>query len=240
MMWRMVRIALLVGLLGSSIGCAFGQHLPYHQTVPRFAEDVPDSVALAVEDERPSVVMGGRPDFVGLSRGGFGHPFDVTTTSGQPLARDFAASIRAGFEAAGCKVTPVTVANGTRPEQVARILSRVGTDRLLVVKIIAWKSDTLVRTALDYELRARAFGPSGEPIGAAAVISGHDVLGGNPIAPFGVAETEVPRAYRATLERILNHPGIVRGLTDPVAGRPVPPAPPSPASEPIVVPAPDS
>jgi hypothetical protein len=133
----------------------------------------------------------------------------------------------------------VTVANGTRPDQVARILSRVGTDRLLVVKIIAWKSDTLVRTALDYELRARAFGPSGEPIGTAAVISGRDVLGGNFIAPFGVAETEVPRAYRAKLERILNDPGIVRALTDPIARRPAPAAPP-PASEPVVTPAPDS
>jgi hypothetical protein len=242
-MRQMARGVLLVGWLASLVGCAFGKHLPYHQTVPRVVHGAPIPVALAVEDERPSVLMGGRPDFVGVSRGGFGNPFDVTTTSGQALARDFAASIRAGLEAAGYRVIPVTVANGTRPDQVARIVGRTGADRLLAIKIVAWKSDTLVQTSLDFELRARAFGASGQPLGGAAIVSGHEVLGGNFVDPFGHAETAVPPLYRAKLEQLLNHPGLVRGLTAPVAPAPPPSPPPSdapPDAEPVVIPAPDT
>jgi hypothetical protein len=217
-------------------GCAFGKHLAYDQTVPRVVQGAPMSLALAVEDERPSVLMGGRPDFVGVSRGGFGNPFDVTTASGQALARDFAASIRAGLEAAGYRVIPVTVSNGTRPDQVARLLGHAGAERLLAIKIVAWKSDTLVHTSVDFELRARAFGAAGQPLGSAAVVSGREVLGGDFISPFGHAEAVVPRLYRAKLEQLLNHPGIVRGLTATATSAPAPPPP----DEPVVVPAPDS
>lgn len=64
------------------------------------------TVAVATHDQRPYVVGGNKkPNFVGLSRGGYGNPFDVVTVSGNPLADGFSESISRSLAARGFKTS---------------------------------------------------------------------------------------------------------------------------------------
>ena len=126
---------LFVGFTVALTGCPWGQKYPYHLAQPFVEQGRAMSIALAVDDQRVSVNAGGRPDFVGVARDGYGKTYDIATESGQPLAADFTVSIRRGLEAAGYRVTPVRVPDRSRPEIVVRQLAQTGAERLLAVRI---------------------------------------------------------------------------------------------------------
>jgi len=172
-------------------------------------------------------------------RGGFGNPFDVTTASGQPLASDFTADIRRGLQRSGYQVTPVTVMAGSRPEYAIGRLAKTGAQRLLLVQIDAWKSDTFSGTQLFYGLRMQVYDPQGLLLARAAT-SGRDNVGANFIDPAGHAETSLPRILALKLELLLNDRSIARALKVAAPPPAETPTPEPPAAEPTVTPAPDS
>ena len=192
-------------------GCAYGRRYAYHLGSPMVEQGRAMSIALAVQDQRDSVNAGGRTDFVGVFRGGFGNSFDVTTASGQPLAADFAVSIQRGLEAAGYRVTPVPVMDRARAEIVARALAKTNADRLMAVTIDVWHSDTLSRSWLHYGVRLRVLDAGGRELGRAAV-SGSDVVGGHAPRADNFVEIALPAAYVRKLETLLNDPAVKRAL----------------------------
>ena len=233
-MTRLLRTiaVVFVGALAAS-GCAFGHHHAYHLGSPAVGRGSL-SVALFVGDARDSVLMGGDPAVVGVSRGGFGNPFDVITASDQPLADDLAVSIRRGLEAAGYRVIPVRAPPRAREETVVGALARAGAERLLFFEIAEWKSDTLMRTRFNYDVTLRVYDAQGRKIGRARVADS-DVLGN---------EMNVEKIYVRKLEGLLNDYTIRRALTPtpPVPESAPPPAPAatSPADAPSVTPVPAS
>lgn len=233
------KVAATLGCALAISGCAVGRKIAYdgNPRMPRGSL----SVALAVQDQRAYVLSGvKRANFVGLQRGGFGNPFDVTTASGQALADDFVTSIRRGLQRAGYRVLPVPVSGRASPAQVQDALAKTGAERGLLFVIQEWKTDTQMQTALYYGLILRVFDAGGQELGR-AVISGNDTLGGSFMDPAGHAEEVVPHAYNHKLEQLLNDPSVVRALApSPVA--PPPPAPPMtpPADAPSVTPVPAS
>jgi hypothetical protein len=235
---RLQTTAAILGCALAMSGCAFGRKHAYdgNPRVPRGSL----SVALAVQDQRAYVLSGAKgANFVGLQRGGFGNPFDVTTASGQPLADDFVTSIRRGLQRAGYRVLPVPVSDRASPAQVQDALARTGAERGLVFLIQEWKADTQMQTALRYDVILRVFDGRGQELGR-AVIGGNDTLGGSFMDPAGHAEEVVPRAYNHKLEQLLNDPSIVRALAPaPAAPPPAAPTPP-PADAPSVTPVPAS
>ncbi len=89
---RLLPAVLLASMLG---GCAVGN--TYEYRLPRLPLSVQgnSAIGLAVTDQRPYILDGDKdPNFVGLQRGGYGNPFDVTTASGRPMAEDMALSSR--------------------------------------------------------------------------------------------------------------------------------------------------
>ena len=72
--WIILAVALFIG------GCAFGRTYSYSDApvnIPNAASGS-GAIALAVQDRRPYVLSGNKPQkFVGLMRGGFGNRFDV-------------------------------------------------------------------------------------------------------------------------------------------------------------------
>jgi hypothetical protein len=160
------------------------------------------SIALSVQDQRDVARVGGRTDFVGLSRAGFGNSFPVYTVSGQPLAIDFTTSIRRGLEAAGYRVIVVNQMDNARQEVVVRKLAKTGAERLMIVQISVWVSDTLVRTKLTHDVTMRVFDGRGEELGRAQLAD---------VAVFRW-ESEIEKAYVAKLERLLNDPSIAEAL----------------------------
>jgi hypothetical protein len=214
---------LLVGCVVAGSGCAFGHRHAYHQGTPFVAQRRSMSVALSVQDQRDPTMTGGRTDFVGLSRAGFGNAFPVYTVSGQPLANDFTTSIRRGLEAAGYWVTPVNETDRAPQEILVRTLAETGAERLLIVQIAAWKSDTFMRTKLTYDVMLRVFDARGQELGRTR-LADSDVL---------ASEREIERLYVAKLERLLNDYAIKRALGPaPPQSRPPPAAGAPPAAAP--------
>ena len=85
-MSRLLVIAAAFVALG---GCAIGNKYDYEVASIELPVVGTNEIGVAVVDRRPYVVSGDKqPDFVGLQRGGFGNPFDVTTKSGNPMAAD--------------------------------------------------------------------------------------------------------------------------------------------------------
>ena len=84
---KFIGLAFAASLLA---GCAQGQKIDYSG---RSFEATPvkegQTIALAVQDNRAAIKSGEKsPDFVGKQRDGWGIPYDVRTSSGQPLSSD--------------------------------------------------------------------------------------------------------------------------------------------------------
>jgi hypothetical protein len=196
------------------------------------AGDLP--VALAVHDERPYVVDGDKKaDFVGLSRGGFGNSFDVTTASERPLASDMAERFARSLSEAGYKVTVIPCDPRRAWADVLSDLAKTGAPRLVLVRMEEWKSDTYNSTALIYDMTVRVFDAQKQMIGISTV-NGRDDLGGDFMNPPSHAKSAVPPAYQKKLEELLNHPAIARALQPSLPpATPAPtPAPAAPATPP--------
>jgi hypothetical protein len=81
-------------------GCAVGQKFSYDNiTINLGSAGAIGNFSIAVLDFREYVKSGNKSEsFVGLSRGGFGNPFDVETRSGSALASEMAAAIAASLQ----------------------------------------------------------------------------------------------------------------------------------------------
>lgn len=206
---RLLFLSLLVA--SSASACAVGREQAFHTTSIQVSRSSSrSSVAIAVHDLRGEVVTGDKePDFVGLSRGGYGNPFDVTTASGAPLAEDFARTIARGLEAAGHRVQVVPIAHGVAPDQALAKLSHTRADCLLLVHIKRWKSDTYQTTGLEYDLEVVALDERAKPRGRARQ-HGRDYVGSSFWNPGAQAEAAIPKIFAQKLEALLNDPKIAR------------------------------
>lgn len=197
-------------------GCAAGREHVYNNRTLQVQPAAPAShwVAIAVHDRREEVVTGDKgPDFVGLSRGGWGNPFDVTTASDAPLADDMAASVANSMQRAGYKVRVVQVAPGDQPAQAASKLQQAGAQRVLMLRLDKWKSDTYQNTALHYDVDLLVLDAKGHAL-AHAQQRGDDNLGGSFWNPGGHADNAVIEAFQRKFELLLNDHNVVQALQE--------------------------
>jgi hypothetical protein len=230
---RFAPVVLLV-LAVASIGCAAGNHHAYDQGDVFLYDHGSGQVALAVQDCRPAVVSGEKtPDFVGLQRGGFGNPFDVTTESGQPLAEDATVGLRRSLMAAGYHVRPMSTVTSQSFRDVVEDLERTHAPRLLIVRINQWKADTAVKTGLEYNLTVDVMDGRGARL-ARATVRGRDDLGGSLLATPAHAKEVAPRAFWTKMTRLMNEDVVSKALTSAaaVASPDKSPAVPSPTAQP--------
>ena len=74
-------------------------------------------------DARPYVVSGNQPEsFAGLLRGGYGNPFDVSTATGNPVARDLRDALARGMRERGVEVLAVDTNAAAQPERARNAL----------------------------------------------------------------------------------------------------------------------
>ena len=164
----------LAAILG---GCAIGQQYSYSE-VPIAMGGVSSSgtVALGVQDQRSYVLSGNKSErFVGLQRGGFGNPFDVTTTSA-PLADEYRDAIARAMKARGIAVTPVTIPMRDTPSAARQKVLDAKARRAALVTMREWKSDTMMNTDLHYDVTLTVYDERGNQL-AASTIKGSDNLG---------------------------------------------------------------
>ena len=200
---RIVQICVAGFILG---GCAIGQRFSYQSAtvpMPRVASTVP--VAIAVQDKRSYIVSHNKPEsFVGLMRGGFGNPFDVNTTSGQPMAIEMREAIVNSMRAKGIDVKAVTVNPDDGAEKVQRALITTGAGKLVLVTLNEWKSDTMLSTALIYDVTVLVMNEKGAEL-ARVRSNGRDNIGPSP-------HNSVPPAFSRKFEALFDDEKIVQAL----------------------------
>ncbi|MDW3204654.1 MAG: hypothetical protein R8L07_03850 [Alphaproteobacteria bacterium] len=207
-MTRLFALISFIVLLG---GCAAGNTYQMDLDTVDTAVDTDKSVAVATVDLRPYIVSSDKtPDFVGLQRGGFGNPFDVLTTSTNPLAEDVTSTITKALARKGITATPVTTAPLTGVDETRSMLFDAGRDRSLLVTMFELKSDTFFNTALHYDLKVFVFDDQGNEL-ASKSFTGPDNLGNLGSMPSTVGEG-VSAEYGRKIAAILNSPEIIAAL----------------------------
>ena len=193
-------------------GCAVGNKHTYNDVNADISIAGNSTVAMATHDQRSYVQNGDKPaDFVGLQRGGFGNPFDITTVSGNSLAQDFTETIARSLASKGFQTTPVIVNYSDTAERVKTILLHTGAQRLMLLTLYEWKSDTYTNTALIYDARLEVFDENGKTI-AQKSISGRDDLGGSALNPPAYAKKAIPVAFKEKIEILLNDSDVSKAL----------------------------
>ena len=166
-------LMLLTALLG---GCAANNQYNYAETDIELPITGYGKLGLAVIDARPYVASGLKnADFVGLQRGRYAYPFDVTTSTGAPLAQDIQSALSnalssKGFEVIGFELLSVS------DELLAHAISASGARRSLVLTIREWKTDALVNFGLHYDMELKVYDESGRLL-AEKSTAGHEKLG---------------------------------------------------------------
>jgi hypothetical protein len=190
-------------------GCAGGQKFSYDNiTINLGSAGAIGNFSIAVLDFREYVKSGNKSEsFVGLSRGGFGNPFDVETRSGSALASEMAAAIAASLQRKGAEVQTVMVRPVEGPEGARRALLRTGHDRLLLFTLREWKTDTMFRTGLDFDVTLDVFDGGGKSLGGSHV-SGREVSGGSILS----AEKDSQRWFAAKVYELLRDKSVTSGL----------------------------
>lgn len=208
----LLRIGLVAAAAGLLCACAIGNKIQYGGTAAEIAASGTHAVAIATHDQRPYVISGDKPStFVGMQRGGFGNPFNVTTASGGPLADDFSVAIQAALNAKGYAAKVIRV---SPTESIATVASRLDGEqatRQVWLTLREWKSDTYNSTSLIYDVTLRVLDGSGKEL-TSQPFSGREDLGGSMLNPPAHAKKAVPDAFRRKIEEWLSNPAIVDAL----------------------------
>ena len=125
-------------------------------------------VVIVVNDLRPYIVSGDKkPDFVGIMRGGFGNTFDVATASGKPLPADLVESLSGMLGRAGYTAVPEALGKNEALEPALQRLAALGADRIVMVQLRQWKTDTYSSTNLTFDVTVSVFDGAGQPLATA-------------------------------------------------------------------------
>jgi hypothetical protein len=209
---KMVEIAMLVSLVGCLGGCAVGQKIRYSDVSLALAAEGNQVVAVSTHDNRSYVKDGEKKQtYIGTLRGGYGNPFDVTTESAKPLAFDMNGVMCASLKNKGYVAVPVVAEPQDLQEQIVDKLKASKADRMLLLTLTEWRSDTYVNTSLYYDLHLLVMNNQGDKL-AEASAKGEDDLGGSFWNPPSHAKEAVPIAYKKRLELLLNDPSVVDSL----------------------------
>jgi hypothetical protein len=192
--------------------CAIGNTQEYRNLVANVPYAGSGKVAVATLDRRPYVLDGSKGGtFVGLTRGGFGNPFNVNTESRAPLADDLTGVLVRSLDAKGFDAVALSTIPGTDMEAIRVKVHESGAQRALLLTVREWKSDTYVDTRLHFDLVLQALSNDGEVAGEAGC-AGEEDLGGSAWNAAAHAGTVVPPACQKKLEKLLADPAIEKAL----------------------------
>ena len=199
-MLSIARVTLIAAAAVWLGGCAFGQKITYSNTTADVDAAGNKTVGVATLDQRPYVLSGNKkPSFVGLSRGGYGNPFDVETPKGAPLADEIGESVSRSLAERGFKSSVVKVTPSQSRRAALEALTKTGAERLVLISLKEWKSDKFWRTSLIQDVSVQVMDAGGTEL-AKANFTSDEVVG------------DVPMAFRSKIEAWFADPKIVEAL----------------------------
>jgi hypothetical protein len=202
-----VYIILIVGLL---MGCAVLRY-NYSSVVGDLSASGNQSIGVATHDQRPYVLSGNKgPNIVGLIRGGFGNPLNVTTASGAPLADDMTKVIVSSLSRKGFKTKAIVTSHTDSAESVLEKLKVTQGENLVLLTLYEWKSNSYMKTGLYYDANLKIFDVNGETL-AESNIKGEDNLGGS-MNILKYSKIMLPEALKKKIEELFNNPNVANAL----------------------------
>ena len=192
-------------------GCAVGNKHNYSDASPNLKGTQGNKLDLGVQDQRVYILSAEKtPAFVGLSRGGFGNPFNVETESGKPLSDDFTKVVSRALTKKGVQVTAINIPLRMDQSDVIKNLTQSG-NKAVFISIKEWKSNTYQNTSLNYDIQVQVIDKSGKVVAKKSIV-GNENLGGDFINPPGHAKKVIPPAFQAKLEQLFSDPDIANHL----------------------------
>lgn len=150
----LLRAVLLLCAFATLGGCAFGQKIDYRQSTPYLSARSDTPVEVNVIDERPYVLSGSKnPTYVGTLRALYYNPFNINTLTGNPLSFDLKEAVRSSLEKSSIKAPAAYSTTNADPGQ-----------KLLMLKLREWKSDSYMRTRFDYDITASVLDEHGKEL----------------------------------------------------------------------------
>jgi hypothetical protein len=189
-------------------GCAVGNRYSYRDVVAVVPAATGKSVAVATHDQRQYVVAGDKqPNFVGIQRGGFGNPFNVSNSHNEPLSTSYSTAVCNSLKAAGASCLVVETDHNEPSSSVARKVSGADQERALMFTLREWKTDALMSTALLYDVTLEVLSQDGRVL-ASKVMRGKDDLDGSFWNGPRHARKATPVAFKSKIEAMLSSPDI--------------------------------
>ncbi len=189
-------LALPLVLVLALAGCAVGNRYDYRGSIAGLPVSGTGRIAVDVLDARPYVLNHDKkPDFIGLQRGGFGNPFDVTTTSGRPMAEDMREALVSALQKQGY------VAVGAAD----------AAPRKLELRVLEWKTDVMLRLSVSYDLVMSVYDGQGALLGRSTA-KGIDAQGGGFESQNA---TTAARAFEQQVTGLMRDPAVHAALVQP-------------------------
>jgi hypothetical protein len=163
-------------------------------------------IAVGVIDRRPYIVNGSNnSSYVGLMRAKYGNPWHVNTETGQPLSHDLTDAIVSGFKSAGINASSVKLSPEMKKQDGINRFPTGKSDRIILVRIVEWQSDTYTNIVFLYDLNAEVYDENGELLAKACMKNTDDP--GERQVVFTPVE-----AAREVLIKVLNEECISKAL----------------------------
>lgn len=153
-------------------GCPFNRHVDYRGT-STFATPATSVTMLGAQDQRPYITNQNKPeDFVGVIRTTNGKPYDVHSSSGEPLADDLGGLVAGAFRNNGTNMTQVKIPSTASANERHALFNST----YYLIDIREWQTDTPVHTSfLTYDVSLSIIDANGSVL-ATKSASGKDVL----------------------------------------------------------------
>jgi hypothetical protein len=201
--------------------CAAGHKIKYDGIVASLSASGTMTVAVATHDQRQYILSReSDPDYVGLNRaGGSLVPFKpqlVTTESGKPLADDMTASICNSLESKGFKAIPVIVKPAENQNTILSKMKEIKGERLLLLTLDEWQSDTYMDTGLFYNMKLEVFDMNSNKL-TEKVLKGEDNIPRSesmfsPGLSIEGMKKVIPEVFKNKMEVLLNDKDVVESL----------------------------
>lgn len=206
----LISLALSIGVIS---GCAVGVKHDYASSRPQLEVSKAAKLTVGTQDRRPYILNGDKnPNFVGLSRGGYGNPFNIATESGAPLADDFSRTIVTALKTKGIQAEFVILAPKSERKDVEQALTKDGNSKGVLITLNKWQTDIHQRTLLIYDAMVEVLDRNGTVLAKNSIQGADNLGGGFTFNPPAHSRQVTPEAYRKKLEKLLNDPNVVKAL----------------------------
>lgn len=196
-------------LIMAVTGCAVGNQYDYRTanvSLPLTGDGV---LGVGVLDNRSYVLSGEKePNFVGLQRGGFANPFNVTTASGKPLTDDMSDALESGLRNSGYKVSRLRISSPDA-SAVKSAIAENGTAKNIVLTVTEWKTDIFANMTLHFDLTLQVISKDG------TTIATNQMQGEEKVSGAGLEKQNsrtAASAFETKIGRLFNNQEIIAAL----------------------------